>query len=112
MCTDPFHEHDAEMRSIRIAIKLLDRLCSDDWYERMLNRHSKKWGESEYWFTPTVDGKFYTAHFRRSNALFEKAKKQEFSEYHVLIDLEHSIKTRDKRLLFAIMDKYLETWWT
>lgn len=112
MKNDPHHEYDAEIRAIRICVKILRRL-NNDWYDRGYDRHDRRWGKSEYWTTPCAGDDHYSRfHSQRPGAVYELDKKQERKEFHNLWNTMEAIRMRDSRNLHNIMNKYMESWWS
>lgn len=100
-----------ELQAIRVIIKLGQRLVDDEYNNRILDRHDAKWGQSEYWLTPDVDSEYFSFHSQRPKAVFEKQKLQERKEYIDALHKCDSIKLRDKRLFFSLLNKHLDNFW-
>jgi hypothetical protein len=75
------------LKSVRICIKLLDRLIKDD-YNYWTNKHSSRWP-----ITQTT------------------GSEEEKKDFLYSIYMDDKQRDRDSRLLFSIMDKYYKLWW-
>lgn len=104
-------QEDKDMKALKLAIKLLDRLIEDKYWAPM-DRHDRKWGEMETWFEPTErnDGSSYWMS-KRAKANTPELKEQEILEFRKAYETEDMLRERDKRNLFRILDKYIRTWW-
>ena len=107
VCMDEGHHEvqKQEIQSLRICIKLLDRIYDDHYYlNRMVDRHALKWGEASY----TWKNKF-EVNYPRANTPEEK--KQASLEMYQYFQLSDKLNARDKKLMFDIMSKYISYWW-
>ena len=105
-----------DMKALRLAIKLLNRLGADSiYFERAHRDHNLKWGELITWTTPNynADGEVitHTWHSRRPNANTPEEIEQERQEYRKTWELEDWLTKRDQRWLYDILNKYLRNWW-
>lgn len=113
-CIDEGHHYDDnnEEKSLRIAIKLCERLWKHDYMDRWHRKHDAKWGELKTWFEELDDGSGCSRmHFERPNAKTPEEKEQERKEMLAGLKLEAKIEQRDRDLLFKIMAKYMPYWW-
>lgn len=98
-----------KMKAIKLCIKLLERL--NDHYHRFTDMHDAKWGEMENWFEPCENGLGSYWRTRRPKAntpeLIEQ-EKREFREAYMADDREEQ---RDRKLVYRIIEKYIQAWW-
>jgi len=104
--------HEKIADQIKIAILLLDRLIKDEYLENVLKPHEKKWGDSEFIFTPIKGNKGYSSlDLKVEKANTEEEKKQESKERSILYKHSDALKQQDLDMLFKHMRKYIEGWW-
>lgn len=105
------HDYDAKtIKSLKLAIKLSARLAEEE-YRAASNRHEKKWGKLESWTTPIQGSTNLYWYSRRPKAIFEKDQILEKKEQKEAWDADFKKQVRDRKLLFDILNKYLERWW-
>jgi hypothetical protein len=102
-------------QSIRVAIKLADRITSHD-YHYFYDLHNQKWGEPIMRFIPIPEEESIIPRCSRMeiehpNAKTEEEKAQERKEFREAYEKDELIKKRDRRWFFDIMKKYHEWWW-
>jgi hypothetical protein len=103
---------EVDMKAIRIAIKLADRLDKDEYLDRAYRKHDAKWGIMKTWFTPCNDGIDNSIwNSSRPNANTDAEKEQERQDSRNIYMLEEVLQKRDEKLLYNILQKYLRTWW-
>ena len=74
--------------------------------------HEKKWGDSEFIFTPIKGNKGYSSlDLKVEKANTEEEKKQESKERSILYKHSDALKQQDLDMLFKHMRKYIEGWW-
>jgi len=107
------HHEEVELQALKLAIKLSCKLAKDDYEMRAWNLLERKWGELLTWTTPYEkdDFKGYEYHSRHENVNTEEEKQQAWDDRMKLYEAMEKIKTRDKRWLYGILEKYLERWW-
>lgn len=97
----------AVLQSLRIAIKLADNLASKDYEDRATNIIYAKWGEPVLSIKPTeksLDIKYPKVHT-------EDDKEQHLKDRLTMYEVGANIRARDKRNLFRILEKYVESYW-
>lgn len=97
---------------IKLAVSLLDRIIKDDYLENVMIPHEKKWGESDFVFTPLKDNKnlsSLTIKVEKANTPEEKAK--EHKERMTLYEHSDNLKKQDLDMLFKHIRKNVEGWW-
>lgn len=105
-----FGEHSkSAIHSLKLAIHLSKRLKEDD-YHRMYDRHDAKWGETEFITIELPDG-YYSLNVRRSKVITPEDEAQERAEMLRIYETEDMLRNRDRKNLFAIMNKYILEWW-
>ena len=103
-------QRDAEQ--IKLCVLLLDRLIADNYHEMAFKKVDEKWGDLELSSTPCEDRPgLHAVHITRPNIITEEDEKQERKEFKRAIDHERYLKDQDKRMLFQMMEKYIEGWW-
>lgn len=107
-----FCDHDRQkLKAIRLAIKLSNRLYKNFYDELQYKRQSALWGELLTWTTPHEDTEYVQMHFRYEKAITEEEKKQSTEDHMKLGYAMEALRNRDKRNLFFILDKYIDSWW-
>lgn len=103
---DPRH-----LKALEIAIAACQRLHKDDYWSPH-DRHDKKWGKTKTWFTKSKrDPKCSEWHSSRPKAKTKKQIEQERKEFLHACKMEEMLKTRDRKVLFGIIAKYIPFWW-
>lgn len=101
-----------QLHSVRLSIKLLNRLHSHEYGARSGKLFDAKWGELLFIETP-VEGKPYVrVSFHREKATTPELAAQQRVEALACYKLEEELQSRDRRNVFAIISKYCEGWWT
>ncbi len=105
-----------EKQSLRICIKLLDRLCNRNYGETFSKEHDKKWGELNFSRTPRdFDDKgnpiTYNFNSYRPGIKTTEDEVQEREETKNLFKLEHELYHQDLEKFWRIFAKYHEYWW-
>jgi len=106
-------QDEASLKSLRLAIRLLDRLVEDD-YNYFLHCHNLKWYDTEYpphGFEKVNDGRGCSRMVFPSESLPENKQAQEHEEHVAAWAADEKLKNRDKRWVFSIIEKYYEHWW-
>lgn len=108
-----------KMKSIKLAIKLLEKYCKND-YTRFYDMHEKKWGKSTCDFVPVdVEGnivpkeeaKYFKFNSSRPNAQTEEEKAQERKEFLEAYNADEREQEKHLRWAYAIITKYHRYWW-
>lgn len=97
---------------IKLAVLLLDRIIKDNYLENVIEPHEKKWGQSDFVFTPLKDNKNLSSlsiKVEKANTPEEKAK--ENKERMALYKHSDDLKNQDLDMLFKHIRKYIEGWW-
>lgn len=96
-------------QSIRICIKLLNKLASND-YMYFVEQHYAKWGEPKI-NTVDVGNNFSRLEFTYKNVKTPEDKELHRQEFIEATNKDSQQELRDKKLLFSIMEKYMTSWW-
>lgn len=105
-------QEDQELHAIRLAIKLAGRLKDDRYEDRGYDRLDQKFGPSKHWFEPCNDGTTNSyMHSSRPKVNTEEEKQEENEYRKEQWRLSEYRRNREKRWLYAILHKYLATWW-
>lgn len=105
-----------KMKAIRLCIKLLTRL-TDGSYHRFLDMHHAKWGVGEMTFTKVEGtenkpgGPYSTMDIVYAKANTPELKAQQRKEYMEAVYADDREESRDRRLVYAIIQKYITYWW-
>lgn len=100
-------------QSLRLTIRLLDKLHADD-YSYFINRHNVKWYGTRYpecGFEDLNDGSDCSRMVFPSEHLPEDKQEKERAEHIAAWDADDALKTRDRRWAFSIIAKYYPYWW-
>lgn len=104
------HHDTPTIKSLNLALKLVDRLKEED-YRDNFKRHEKKWGELITWTEPTDNPHATLWCSRRPNANTDEEKAQESQEFLLAARADEAKKNRDRKLFFSILAKYQPYWW-
>jgi hypothetical protein len=106
------YQEPKDMKALKLAIKLAGRLREDKYEERGYDRIDAKWGESKHWFEPCNDGSGNsTMHSSRSKVNTPEEKEQEMAYRRKQYELSDARRQKENRWLYAIMLKYMRSWW-
>ena len=100
-----------DMRALKLAIKLAKKISRYDYGERLYRKHESKWGELRIWSTPIEGSTRSIMHSSRPNANTPEEIEQERKEIIETSILEVKLVERDRKRLYGILDKYLNSWW-
>jgi hypothetical protein len=101
-----------DIKAIKLAIKLADRLKDDNYPEAFYKRHDRKWGKMKTWFTPCNDGTgCSTWNHSRPKANTPKLKEQESKEHLASMHAADAKAKREEKRLYDILHKYGRSWW-
>lgn len=107
-------EDKSGTQSIKICIRLLDRLIADS-YNYWKDRHYAKWGSPDFDFVEDSEheefGKLYRMVDKRHRNMSQDDLDKEHEECLAAMKKDEEHKDRDSRLLFSIMNKYYTWWW-
>ena len=95
-------------QSLRLAIKLGEKLLKDDYHYHS-TLHSEKWGELEFIEKTDESGRKYTGMGR--SGVSPEQEDQERAEAMEAYRKDDSVKARDSRWFYSIIQKYNESWW-
>jgi len=108
-------EGPKQLKALKLCIKLLERLNQGDMgYNRFMDLHDKKWGESKHWFEEVESDKPHQGSYLRTsrpNANTEAEKEQERKEFLEAAMADDRQQDRDRQIVYAIINKYIRTWW-
>lgn len=105
-CVEKFSLHEDKEKTIKqmkFAENTLRRLMEDDYYFQAFEKFNKKWGELEW-----VKNEFGDALVRRGAKGNEEECHKELVEH---FEIENMLRSRDRRNLFRLLDKHINTWW-
>jgi len=103
-------EDGKEFRKLKIACELAKRLWESD-YNTYQNNHVKKWGELEWEFIKNNKSNCSTLNLYRKKANTEELKQQESKENIIAIKADEQQRNNEKRYLYKLLEKHLESWW-
>lgn len=99
------------VQSLRLVIRLLDRLVKDE-YSKHYDKHGKKWGHSEFIADTDEQSSTYgRTVLKYPHPVTPEQDEQRTQELRAAFDADDQTRTRDSRLCFSIMSKYLPYWW-
>jgi hypothetical protein len=101
---------EVHMKALALAIKLSNKIKEDN-YHAAYDRHTKKWGELITWSEPTDNPELFTWKSKRPNANTEEEKQQEIKEFLIACEVDDKRQSRDTKIFFNILAKYIPTWW-
>jgi len=100
-------------QSLRVAVKLLERILEDDYGRSLFNQHDAKWGEFTYYFKDLDDKPTYSEmKINRDKVVTEEDKTLEKAEIMKIHEMSETLRGQDLSKLFNIMNKYHGLWWT
>lgn len=105
-------QEDQDMKALKLAIKLSGRLKEDKYDLVAYDRINKKYGESKIWFEDCNDGSgnsYMRSSRPKANTDLEKEQERNYTreQYN---SCEYK-RTREERILYAVLLKYLRRWW-
>ena len=100
----------SEFRKLRIASCLAKRLYEDDYNIHMKN-HDKKWGCGQYTTIENKETDRTYLEIKRKNIHNEKDKLQHSKEYRLASDADEKQKSNERKYLYKLLEKHLESWW-
>ena len=95
----------SDLKALALAIKLVKRITTRDYTGHALRHVEAKWGELE------MDTKGHKVGFSRITVVTPEQKEQEMAESLEAYKMSDYQEARDKRLFFAILNKYSDSWW-
>lgn len=111
-CVWNSNPNNKEMRKLRIAKTLAKRLWEDDdkTEQDEINRLDLKWGETIREFTPAPNGlNRYTIKNRNVDSVEEQEKANK--EYFSVHEKSSRKMQSEKKELFKLLSKHIDTWW-
>lgn len=100
-----------KMKAIKLAIKLLERLTGSYEFHRFIDLHEAKWGELHTWFEPSEDGRGSYWRSSRPKANTPELIEQERQEFLEAARADDREEEKYRKLLYAIIAKYIRYWW-
>jgi hypothetical protein len=106
-------QEDRDMKALRIAIKLAKRVSDSYHEEKLYDRHERKWGAHAPWKESWKENEDGTSTYvgRRLKVKSDQDKELETADLRSLWKKEEEWRSRDEKLLFAIIQKYYKVWW-
>lgn len=102
-------ERDA--RRIRVVISVLDRIIEDEYSERELVDHNKKWGKGEMIIIRPIDSDKSSIEFVFDGVKNDEDEEVRRKEYMAASILAGQKKNKDLEWVFKILGKYHMEWW-
>lgn len=99
-----------DMKALKLAIKLANRLAEDEYEDHFYRRHELKWGKSKHSYTPAPGGSYYM-HSSRPNAKTPEEERQSNVEFIDSMRRAAEIYKREAKWLYSILTNHLEVWW-
>lgn len=104
LLTDEYSEPNKQSRqALRISIKILNRLENHTHSDIMYRRHDKKWGKIEW-----PKG----GNIKRSKVITDEDYENERNDARAMYDGMEKWEDRDLTVLYSLLKKYIEHWWT
>ncbi len=104
-------QEDKDLKALRVAIKLANRLSNDYHERKYYDWHERKWGDSVFWFTDTEDKNYKRWNSRRTKVKTKEDEEQEVTDLRKIWEKSPKWEDRDVKWLFAIIAKYYRVWW-
>lgn len=99
------------LQSLRLAIKLLNRLTNDN-YSYFYDRHNAKWNPTNIPMRfEKIENTELSEMVTFRHSLPAEVQAQESDELRAAFDADDALKTRDSRWCFNIIAKYYAHWW-
>jgi hypothetical protein len=103
-------ERDAN--KMKVCVSLLDRLIKDEYDERALKGHYKKWGDPKFRFEPIEDRPGYSALFIDHENVKSKEDEEEMrKEFRILVEHAGKQRVNDLDYLCYMIKKHVWSWW-
>lgn len=90
-----------DLKALKVAIKLSQRIYDEVHEDRLMEKHYKKWGI-------LIDGIFHSKNKKLMTGEQNIQYRKEFIQYNTLAQ---KLTDNDKKRLFAIITKYDNRWW-
>jgi len=103
--------HKSIARRMEITAMALRRLMDDEYDERAMMDHTRKYGEYEMWTTPTDDPELVECNITRTKVCDTETYNKEKREFLDRMDHARYIRNQDLCFVFDNMKKYIDTWW-
>lgn len=104
-------DSDLDARRIKRCVIILDRLIKDEYQEKALERHDKKWGNRDYRFEKIPGTNCSKLEIDIENATTDELKEQERQEFLKYTKFAWHVKQKDIEILFNTMKKHIFEWW-
>jgi hypothetical protein len=100
---DRYEGVEKDVKRMKFCIKCLDRLIEDDYFSSELE---KKWGEYKF-----IADDSDNILFSREKIKTKEDQIQYDKEFREFVERASNYKERDLKLLFRVLEKYIEYWW-
>lgn len=106
----------AQLKSINIAIKLIERLIEKPYGYTFARDHDAKWGELmcrrvPYSFDEEGKPDSYKVELKRARVTNDDEREQELKENREVMYIKEKLEKQDVRRLLRIIEKYHDSWW-
>lgn len=99
-----------QMRTCEI---LLDRLAKDNYFDKLNEKHEKKWGELKVDFLPVnPDSGYGQIDLSHPNAKTAEQKEQQSKEFKRIMKQENMLRKQDLDLFAKIFARNSRNWWS
>ena len=102
---------DSALRALALAIKLAKRITSMDYNGHAMRHVEAKWGPLEMDLHSISGSNYSLTRFKRAKAITPEQQEQERAESLAAYKVADYREARDKRLFFAILHRYSDSWW-
>lgn len=116
-CLEKGHavQQDEDMKALKEAIQICERLFDDKYDQKYYKAHDKKWGNLKSKHIPEYDDngkiKYYRWESSRPKAKTSAQKKQEVAELIKISEYGDTDRKADLDRLNEILKKHQPTWW-
>lgn len=99
------------MKALKLAIKLLERLTGSYEFHRFMDLHDAKWGKLQSWHEPCEDDRGFYWRTKRPKANTPELIEQERKEFLAACLADSREEDKYRKLLYNILAKYIVCWW-
>jgi hypothetical protein len=109
-CTDPTSEDYVKMKSLKLCIKLLERISKDEYFEKHCDILDEKYGEFTTDFEPIEGSKNVTLVFKL-NGIDSKEVEGYHEEMRERMEIADRRKNRDFKIFSELFQRDIFSWW-
>ena len=102
---------DSSLKTLKFCIKLLE-MVQNEHFDYPMNKHDKKWGTLTIDSKPSEQEGYYELIFTREKATTPGLKEREQAQMGEAFNRGLRLKEKYTNLVYKIIMKHKQTWWT